>query len=209
MTTFEHAMLGVSGTMAAGLDRRYGWQIVALGGCAAVLPDWDGLSFLFGGAVFDSVHRCWGHNLLICTLLGAAVAVLEYRFHLMTRLGGLAGRLLRLSESDQTRPNPIASGGRFPAWVLVGILASLSHLAADLVFSGHKTFSDWGLKLLWPFSDHAWAFPIVHWGDVVPTLIFAAGMFAMVRWPTRLQLVARTTLVCVAGYVAVRGMVAL
>jgi len=46
MTTYEHAMLGITGALAAGLHRRYGWQIVAMAGVTAVLPDWDGLSLL-------------------------------------------------------------------------------------------------------------------------------------------------------------------
>ena len=41
-------MLGVDGALAVGLHRRYGWQIVAWSGCAAVLPDWDGLTLLLG-----------------------------------------------------------------------------------------------------------------------------------------------------------------
>ncbi len=92
MTTFEHAMLGVTGALGAGLHRRYGWQIVALGGLVAVLPDWDGVSILFGAAVFDRVHRTLGHNLPICILLGALVAALDYRYSLIARARTFVGR---------------------------------------------------------------------------------------------------------------------
>ena len=76
MTTYEHAMLGVTGTLAVGLHRKYGWEIVALAGFVAVLPDWDGLSLLFGAGTFDRVHRTLGHNLPACILLGVVVAAL-------------------------------------------------------------------------------------------------------------------------------------
>ena len=56
--------------------------------------------------------------------------------------------------------------------------------------SGHATLDDWGLPLLWPFSDRRWVFPMVRWGDAVPTAIFVAGMFAMVRWPGRREWIA-------------------
>jgi hypothetical protein len=48
MTVYEHAMLGINGALAAGLAPRYGWPIVAMAGAAAVLPDLDGLTILFG-----------------------------------------------------------------------------------------------------------------------------------------------------------------
>ena len=65
MTVFEHAMLGVTGTLAVGLHRRYGWKIVAAAGAVAVLPDWDGLSILFGAAAYGKVHRAWGRLLSV------------------------------------------------------------------------------------------------------------------------------------------------
>jgi hypothetical protein len=58
MTTFEHAMLGINGVLASGIHRRFGWQIVALAGIAAVAPDWDGIPMLVnlviasGGTMF-------------------------------------------------------------------------------------------------------------------------------------------------------------
>jgi membrane-bound metal-dependent hydrolase YbcI (DUF457 family) len=208
MTTFEHAMLGVTGTLAAGLHRRYGWQIVALGGLVAVLPDWDGLSILCGAAVFDRVHRTLGHNLPICILLGAVVAALDYRYSLIARAREFVGRWLRLFASKGA--SPIRSEFCFrelSVWIVVGVLASLGHLAVDLVFSGHEVLSDWGLRLLWPFSNHVWAYPLVFWGDPTVALIFAASMFAMVRWPSRLQTTAAVTLCLVLGYIGVRGMI--
>lgn len=48
MTVYEHAMIGINGALAMGLQRRHGWQIIALAGFAAVLPDLDGLTLLLG-----------------------------------------------------------------------------------------------------------------------------------------------------------------
>ena len=43
-------MLGASLALAARLQSRHGWRIVAMAAVAAVLPDWDGLTILFGAA---------------------------------------------------------------------------------------------------------------------------------------------------------------
>jgi len=206
MTVYEHVMLGTGGALAAGLHRRYGWQIVAMAGVAAALPDWDGISLLFGPVAFDRFHRALGHNLLACSLSGAALAALDYYFDASSRMKRFVGRRLRLFASREDPP--IRSGfsaGGLCVWVVVGTLASLSHLAADLVFSGHAKLSDWGLQLLWPFSDRAWVYPLVPWGDVGTTLIFALGMLAMVRWPSRIQAIAALTLTGVLGYIGTRG----
>ena len=203
MTTYEHAMLGVTGVLTVGLDRRYGWPIVALGGFIAVLPDWDGLSILCGAAVFDRVHRTAGHNLLVCVLLGAAVAALDYRYNLALRVREYLGRHLRVLASEDPSPRGNVFGIReLSIWVAVGVLASLSHLAADLVFSGHAVLSDWGLRLFWPFSDRFWAYPMVSWGDPGVTLVFVAGMFAMIRWRRHRQMIAGLTLTLVLAYSA-------
>ncbi len=136
MTTFEHAMLGVTGALAAGLDRRWGWPIVAVAGFVAVLPDWDGLAILFGVAVFDRVHRTLGHNLLVCLSLGAVVAALDYRYSLALRVKECVGRHLRALSSQEPSPRRSVFRVReLSIWVTVGVVASLSHLAADVVFS--------------------------------------------------------------------------
>ena len=208
MTTFEHAMLGVTGALAAGLDRRWGWPIVAVAGFVAVLPDWDGLGILFGVAVFDRVHRTLGHNLLVCLSLGAVVAALDYRYSLALRVKEHVGRHLRALSSQEPSPKrSVFRAGELSIWVAVGVVASLSHLAADVVFSGHPQLSDWGLRLLWPFSDRLWAYPMVSWGDPGATLVFVVGMFAMIRWRSRRRLIAGLTLTLVLGYVSMRSMI--
>jgi hypothetical protein len=207
MTTYEHAMLGVTGALAAGLDRRWGWPIVATAGFVAVLPDWDGLAILFGPAVFDRVHRTLGHNLLVCVLLGAAVAGLDYRYRLAVRLKQYLGRHFRVLASDEPSPaRRVFRPDELAVWLAVGVAASLSHLAADLVFSGHPVLSDWGLRLFWPFSPSLWAYPMVPWGDPGVTLVFVAAMFAMIRW--RRRPIAGLCLILVLAYIGARALVA-
>lgn len=206
MTTYEHAMLGVTGSMAAGLDRRFGWPIVAFAATASVLPDWDGLGILLGPRMFDLLHRTAGHNLLVACLLGAVAGLLDYRYSLICRTVDLIGRWSRWVRSQVTVPiRTVFSTGELWVWIGVGVVASLGHLATDMVFSGHARLADWGLQLLWPFSDQAWVFPMVRWGDVGATLVFVAGMFAMLRLPLHRQAVARLTLLALVGYIVIRG----
>ena len=79
MTVYEHAMIGINGTLAMGLHRQHGWQIVALAGMAAVLPDLDGLTILLGPSLYADGHRLWGHNLLVAGLVAAVVSVVAYQ----------------------------------------------------------------------------------------------------------------------------------
>ena len=209
MTTYEHALLGAAGAIAAGLHRPYGWPIVAMAAVTAVLPDWDGLSILFGADMLDRMHRVIGHNLLVCVLLGAAFAAADYRWAMILRVKRWTGRRIRIFAVEDNLPRRLAFNPRdLGIWVLVGIVASLSHLGADLVYSGHAKYSDWGLKLLWPFSDRDFVHPMVPWGDIGAAAILSAGMFAMPARPSRVQTIAGTTLVAVLAYIAGRGIVA-
>jgi hypothetical protein len=67
MTFFEHGMVGINGALAAGLDRRYGWPIVAMAGVSAMLPDWDGLTILLGARVLHHLKadRISGTGVLV------------------------------------------------------------------------------------------------------------------------------------------------
>jgi hypothetical protein len=79
-------MLGGSLALASGLQRRYGWGIVALAGAAAALPDLDGLSIAFGSQAYANAHRVWGHNLLVAGGMGAAAGACEFKFGVFQRL---------------------------------------------------------------------------------------------------------------------------
>jgi hypothetical protein len=207
MTTFEHALLGLNGALAAGLHRRHSWRIAAMAAVAAASADWDALPIAFSSALFAAGHRVWGHNLLACIMAGAAIGLIDYRFDLVTRLGRRITRLLRL----KVGADALLARQQFPlggaaVWVVTAILAALTHLPADIVVSGSETLPVWEVQLLWPFSTRGYAFPMVRWGDIGITLMFIAGMFAMVRWRSRVQLIALLTLVGVAAYLVIRRM---
>ena len=208
MTTFEHAMLGVNGVLATGLHRRFGWQIAAMAGVAAVGPDWDGLPILFSVTLFDAAHRVWGHNVFACVALGVIVGAIDYRFDLVTRVARFATSRLHLHVS-QTRLE-VRREFHWSAcctWLVVAVLAALSQLPADMIVSGTATLSHWALQPFWPLSSQRWVFPLLSWGDPGVSLVFAAGMFAMVRWKSSVQGIACLTLIVVATYAVFRGFV--
>lgn len=199
MTTFEHALLGITATLATGLHRHYGWSIAAMAGAAAISPDWDGLSLVFGGAAYDLAHRAWGHNVFVACLVGAAVGAIDQRWHVSGRVRQWLAAYVRMPPSPDHRA---PCRGHATVWMAVGALAALSHLAADLVVSGADTAGDWGLQLLWPFSDQAWVYPLVRWGDPGLSIILFGGALAMLRWPRHTRPVAWATLALVAAYLA-------
>ena len=91
-------------------------------------------------------------------------------------------------------------------WIAVGVIAAYSHLLMDVAFSAGRDQPIWGVPLFWPFSNATCAYPLVRWGDIGATLIFAASMFAMLRWPTRIRTIAAGSLAAVAAYMAIRGL---
>jgi hypothetical protein len=90
----------------------------------------------------------------------------------------------------------------------MGVLASLSHLPADLIYGGSPGTPDWPLPLLWPFSPREWGLPLLTWGDLGPTLLFLAEMFALYRWPARAPLLAWLTFLALMSYLASRWLLA-
>lgn len=143
MTTYEHTMLGINGVLATGLNRRYGWQLAAIAGIAATIPDWDMISLAFGAEVFSAGHRVWGHNIFACTLAGILIGILDYRVDLVTRAGRVMVRMLRLDVEQ----NAITVRDQFSrrtqiVWILVAVVAAFSQLPADMVVSGTATLSD-------------------------------------------------------------------
>jgi hypothetical protein len=207
MTFFEHAMLGGTLTLAVGLHRRHGWRIAVMAGVAAMLPDWDGLTLVFGGAAYDMSHRIWGHNLLVAATLGGVLGVVQYVGNVAGRVQHRLHRFAPASVSPPTAPPHGTSSWTWSTlaiWFLVGAGASLSHLGVDLLYSSHPRMQDWPLQLLWPFSRRNFAYPIIQWGDVGATIIFVVEMFALYRWPRLARTIASLTLGAVLLYVCVR-----
>jgi membrane-bound metal-dependent hydrolase YbcI (DUF457 family) len=228
MTIYEHAMVGINGALALGLARRHGWQIVAWAGFAAVLPDLDGLTILLGLQCYAEGHRLWAHNLLVTGLAAAVLSAAAFYSDAPTRIqrwfakyrcgraaestrrpcwGGSCTAAPRATADTELAVQPPAqrSVGELLLWIVVGVVAAYSHLLTDVLFSVGTNMPIWGVPLFWPFSDAAYAYPLVRWGDVGTTLILAASMFAMLRWPARLQAIAAVSLLAVAAYTAGRG----
>jgi membrane-bound metal-dependent hydrolase YbcI (DUF457 family) len=201
MTFFEHAVVGMNGTLAVGLHRRCGWQIVALAGVAAILPDWDALTFLFGARWFAEGHRLWGHNLLVAGLVAAIVSAALYQTDMATKIHrSLAKRWqVFVLPGVQFAPPP-RSPALLGLWILVGVLATYSHLLMDIAFNGSASLPPWQVPLLWPFKSDAWAYPMVSWGTPGASVILAGSMFAMLRWPNRIQAIAAASLVILAAF---------
>jgi inner membrane protein len=209
MTVFEHAMLGASLGLAAGLQKQYGWRVVGMAAAVGAMPDWDGLSILLGPESYARAHRVWGHNLLLAGAGGLIVAWLEYRYCVLTRAAqAIARRLpgLVLPSKALEPPEQGKSPSALGAWLALGLTASYSHLLADYFYSGHPTLHTWGLPLLWPFSTQTWAWPTIAWGDLGATLIFVVEMFALYRWPGRARPIACLALIAVVAYVAIHAL---
>jgi len=202
MTTFEHALLGVNGVLACGLHRRFGWKLVALGGVAAIMPDWDGLPMLIDMARFEAGHRVWGHNVLACFLLGGLLGSIDYWFdlsgHLAQRLVAM-GPLQELAKHVDLRTH--FSQRTWMVWMLVATLAALTQIPADIVVSGGKGLTDWALKPLWPFSAREFVYAMVPWGNVGVTVIFAIAMLLQIKLPDKTQQIAASALFLVALYI--------
>jgi membrane-bound metal-dependent hydrolase YbcI (DUF457 family) len=172
VTTFEHAMCGATLALAAGCLRKHGWALIVTAGAAAALPDWDGapglvaalaywlgLSETFGADVYARGHRVWGHNLLAATVSGALIGGLGYLCYLSTRVRRATIRLLPKARIPDAPP-PF-SVDRLATWVVVGVLAALSHLPADMVYSGSRDMQSWPVQVFWPFSEQGWVWPLV------------------------------------------------
>ncbi|WP_372722671.1 hypothetical protein [Novipirellula sp.] len=84
-------------------------------------------------------------------------------------------------------------------------MAALSQIPADAVVSGAVGLSDWALKPLWPFSDFQFIYPLVPWGNVGVTIVFAIAMIVELKKPNQAQQIALLTLVVVVIYIALWG----
>src|SRR5438270_12352734 len=106
-------MFGANLALLAGVRRRHGWGIVAAAAAAAALPDWDGVSLLFGPTAYATAHRVWGHNLLAAGLGGVAVGVLGLLAARSVRVRALLSR-----PPAELPPPPPASAGTPVVWAV-------------------------------------------------------------------------------------------
>ena len=206
MTALEHALVGGFLITALGGTKRYGWQLAAAAGVAAMLPDWDGLTLAGGVALFDQAHRVWGHGLLPCLAAAILWALLDFRFDLVTRT---TARLLRITrvESPPSLTAPRSAHGKAACgvWICACMAAALTHPLADMIVSGAEGLTDWEVPIFWPFSHRGFVCPLIPWGDVGVLLIFTAAIFAMLRWRPRTRQIALCALLAAGLYAIVRG----
>lgn len=196
MQYYDHALMGATLALATGTYRRQGWGIVAMAAAAGSLPDWDAVPYPAGTPYYSAVHRVWGHNLLVAPLLSAAVGALGYLCWLSAR------------RSTET-PRQEFSASAFAVWVVVGVLASLSHLLADVFYCGELKNPDWPVRLFWPFSWRGLAVPAVIWADRFVTWVLAGTLVAAGLRPAIAQVLAVGALLTVAGYVTLHGLLLL
>jgi membrane-bound metal-dependent hydrolase YbcI (DUF457 family) len=198
MMYYDHAMIGAALAVAVGARRRHGWPVVAMAAVAAMLPDWDDLSQWFGPAVRREVHRVWGHNLLVALPAGGLFAAVCYLWRSAAR---------RRRDPPPLAAEPIIQDRpALGAWVAVGVLASVSHLLADVVYSADLNGSTWPVAFLWPFRSEGVALPVLTGGDRVATVILAAGLVAVWLWQSCGRLLAWLTLAAVGGYAGLRAL---
>ena len=205
MTVYEHAMIGINGTLAMGLHRRHGWQIVALAGFAAVLPDFDGLTILLGPYWYAEGHRLWGHNLLVAGLVAAVVSAIAYQTDAPTKAQRWLAKRWKMFSVCGDLETPSHRRGELCLWIVVGVVAAYSHLLMDILFSGGRNLPIWGVPLFWPFTSTAWAYPLVPWGNIGATVILAGSMFAMLRWRPWIRTIATGSLIAVVAYMVICG----
>ena len=178
-----------------------------MAGVASNIPDWDGIPMLFDMQRFERGHRVWGHGLLSIVLTSLLLGIIEIRWDWM---GSIANKLHSIAPSTLA-----ADGSQNPGWLLggtgvlvyaaIGICAQAAHLPCDMVVSGGNGLSDWAIQPLWPFSNAAYVYPLIPWGDVGPIVILMAGIIITAARKSHLSQTSLLTIVALCGYLVVRG----
>jgi inner membrane protein len=189
MDPVTQAALGAVVGQAVG-HRQLGYRAAGIGALAGVLPDADVL-FTLGGDLFDEVvhHRGITHSLFFAPVVGPVLGYLVYRIERRQ-----AGRR-RTACAPPPLPGASETHARLGAWMLVVVLALLSHPLLDYVTS-------YGTQLLQPFSNARFAIDAMPIIDPLYTAILGLGLFAAARlWRQHAQRLAQATLVLSCAYI--------
>lgn len=190
MVHYDHAMVGATLALAAGVERRYGWTPALLAALIAMFPDWDALPKHISPEAYLAGHRVWGHNLFAVTVAGAVLGGLAYLVHHSgaARFRGAA-----------VAPPPLA------LWVVLGVVIIWSHPLLDLLYCGLHHDADWPVKLLWPVAPAGFSLPWMPWSDWGATIILFAGLLVAFLSREYRQSAACASLALLVSYIGVRG----
>ena len=191
MVYYDHALVGATLSVAAGMQRRYGWPAVMLAALAGMFPDWDATPKHIWPQAYVLGHRVWGHNLFAVTLAGAA-------------LGGL-GYLIHRSRSHRSTPTPAVDPGGAGLWVMVGVAILWTHPLLDLLYCGWEQNADWPVKLFWPAAPWGFALPWMPWADWGATVLLLTGLLVCTLVRRHRQRCAAASLAVLVLYIGVRG----
>ncbi|MEY4567149.1 MAG: hypothetical protein RLY14_2119 [Planctomycetota bacterium] len=179
-----------------------------MAGVASNIPDLDGIPMLFDMQRFESGHRVWGHAVLSMVLTSLLLGFMQDRWDWL----GCIVKWLR----SKLPESAIASVPKNPEWLiggigvvvfaLIGMSAQLLHLPCDMVVSGGNGLSDWAIQPWWPFSNAAYVYPLIPWGDIGPTVILMAGIILIAKRKCQIPQTSAMTIATLCGYLLVRGL---
>ncbi len=207
MTSPEHTLVGIHLAFAAGVHRWVGWRGVALAAVASNFPDWDGIPMLFDMQRFEAGHRVWGHSLPSILLTSFLLGMIQARWDCLGRIANRFPIPALTSQATVVSRQPpwIKSGTGVLVFATIGIGAQVVHVLCDMVVSGGNALADWAVQPWWPFSDAAYVYPLIPWGDVGPTIILMAGLIIIAKRNAHLSQTSWLSIVSLCAYLIVRG----
>ena len=206
MTSPEHTLVGIHFAFVTGVHRFVGWRGVAMAGVASNIPDWDGIPMLFDMQRFESGHRVWGHCVLSILFTSLLIGFIQARWDVIGRVTVWLQRTLPTTAIVAAQQDTAWLIGGF-VFALIGMCAQLLHLPCDMVVSGGNGLSDWAVQPWWPFSNAAYVYPLIPWGDIGPTIILMAGIIAIAKRNAQISQTSCLTIGTLSGYLFVRGLI--
>ncbi len=184
MTSIEHSIFAFNFSVWARGKRPAAFHVAVM--AAALAPDVDGLSVIFGTDAYVRYHRTFGHGALPAVVLGVAAAALVLAF--------MPQRFRRLAPGD---PDAGRIGLSWQGLAFAGAIGALSHLVADSLYP-------WPVPFAWPFSSAGFCWPLLPWGDLVIAGLMIASMFAHALARRHQRSVSAATFAALGAYLVLR-----